>query len=1090
MYNFDKVIKLIVICFLLIQPISAFNQTQENSSQEANIKNKIDNLSILTLNQLVKNELKSSEIHNFLISLKMNDFLQLSLEQKSIDVIISLFSPSGKKLKEINRINFIESTEELIYIADSNGDYKLEIKPAEKDSKPGYYQIQINQLHIASEQDKQLFEADNLEIKATEVFRKGKYDEALTLTQQTLKLQEQALGKEHQTVAGSLLVLGQIYRNKADYDNAEIACKNSLEIYEKTLGKEHADTASVLDNLARIYQEKGEYDKAEPLYNKALQIREKTLGKEHFYVSNTLGNLAAIYKSKGEYDKAEPLYNRALQIREKSLGAEHAFTSTALNNLAEFYKIKGDYDKAEMLFKRALDIREKTFGNSHPNTALSLNNLAELYRTKKEYDKAEPLYNRALQIYEKSFDPFHPTIAVVLSNLAVLYNAMTEYDKSETVAKRALDIREKALGTDNLLICYALNSLAAAYQNKKEHDKAEVLFKKALDIREKYLGLAHPDTAFSLNQLANFFATKGELEKAIDYKIKADEVRERDLERNLSIGSEYDKLKYLNLTALEKDTSISLHLQSNNQQACKMALTAILRRKGRSLDAMANAISLLRSRASGESQLLIEQLSNLQTQLSNLVLKGANKDNLNTYKTKIKELEDKIEGLQSQISSKSVEFRTNISKISLDIVQKAIPPDSVLIEFSTYKPYDFKAKKYGEARYVVYLLSNQGDPLFAELGEAQRIDQVVKEFRQVLVKEPDKSLSNIQKELKPKARTIDQLVMQPIRKFLTNKKHLLIAPDGNLNLVPFDAFVDEKGNYLIESYEISYLTSGRDLIRLENKIPSQQPPTILANPDYGDGDGPTLAGEKYKHLNELPSTGEEAANIKTFFPNAKVYLGKESNKAVVKELDSPEMLHIATHGYFLTDSMAEKENNDIAQRSLYAEDKLTNISYQELKLLNPLLRSWLFFAGANDENREQDSVMTALESTSINLFGTKLVVLSACETGLGEVKNGEGVYGLRRALVLAGAETQLISLWTINDNTTRGLMNGYYKLLKAGETRSNALRKIQLVFLHSANQNTKNKKASSSSKLPNLSHPYYWAGFIQSGEWATLDGKR
>jgi CHAT domain-containing protein len=160
---------------------------------------------------------------------------------------------------------------------------------------------------------------------------------------------------------------------------------------------------------------------------------------------------------------------------------------------------------------------------------------------------------------------------------------------------------------------------------------------------------------------------------------------------------------------------------------------------------------------------------------------------------------------------------------------------------------------------------------------------------------------------------------------------------------------------------------------------------------------------------------------------------------------------------------------------------------EELKLFNPLLRSWLFFAGANNigntaNGEASNGVMTALEATSLNLTGTKLVVLSACETGLGDVRNGEGVYGLRRALVLAGAETQMISLWPIDDSATRDLMVGYYKLLKEGVGRGEALRRVQLNFL--AGQMGQKKSAV------RRAHPYYWASFIQSGEWGNLEGLR
>jgi CHAT domain-containing protein len=205
----------------------------------------------------------------------------------------------------------------------------------------------------------------------------------------------------------------------------------------------------------------------------------------------------------------------------------------------------------------------------------------------------------------------------------------------------------------------------------------------------------------------------------------------------------------------------------------------------------------------------------------------------------------------------------------------------------------------------------------------------------------------------------------------------------------------------------------------------------------------------------LRGTAQEASAIKTLFPDTKMLTGRDANETSVKELNAPRTLHLATHGFFLENSTADKPD--------------------KTKIENPLLRSGLAFAGANRRSGDKDDgILTALEASGLNLWGTKLVVLSACDTGLGEIHNGEGVYGLRRSFVLAGAESVVMSMWPVSDFVTRELMTNYYKNLKKGMGRGEALRQVQLEMI----------------KRPNRQHPFYWASFIQSGEWANLDGHR
>jgi CHAT domain-containing protein len=219
----------------------------------------------------------------------------------------------------------------------------------------------------------------------------------------------------------------------------------------------------------------------------------------------------------------------------------------------------------------------------------------------------------------------------------------------------------------------------------------------------------------------------------------------------------------------------------------------------------------------------------------------------------------------------------------------------------------------------------------------------------------------------------------------------------------------------------------------------------------------------------LAGTAQEARVLKSLFPDARILSGSEASKAELERVEAPTILHIATHGFFLEDAAQHSRDEHTVGKGRARR------TFAAAKTENPLLRSGLALAGANLGNgSDGNGILTALEASNLNLWGTKLVTLSACDTGVGEVENGEGVFGLRRAFVIAGAETVVMSLWPISDAVTRDLMTSYYRALKAGLGRGDALRQAQLAIL--------NRKGHE--------HPFYWASFIQVGEWANLDGKR
>jgi CHAT domain-containing protein/Tfp pilus assembly protein PilF len=924
---------------------------------------------------------------------------------------------------------------------------------------------------------------------------KGEYARAEPLVQRAVAVLEKALGPDHPEVADALNNLAVLYKKKGDYARAEPLYRRGLAITEKALGPDHPDVGSALNNLALLYQKKGEYARAEPLYQRAFAIMEKTLNPNHRDLALALNNLAELYRTKGEPGRAESLCLRALAIQEKTLGPDHPEVAASLNTLARLYKEKGEYVRAEPLYQRSLAILEKALGADHPNIAISLNNLALLYQKKGEHGRAEPLFLRALAIKEKALGPDHPEVATSLNNLAVLYETQGEHGRAEPLFLRALAIQEKALGPDHPEVGHSLNNLAVLYQAKENYGQVEALALRALAIQEKALGPDHPDLTAPLNTLAGLYAAQGEYGRAKPLYVRAlailekalgpghpevgnslknlallfwatghvadatlalthgQDVEEKTLGRVIAAGSEAQKRAFLATLTAQTHTSIALALQTRDPEAARLALTTLLRRKGRVLDATAAGLASLRARLGPEEQKLLDDLAASRAQYITLVLQGPGKTPLPAYRSSLGTLDEQIRERETAISARSAAFRVEQQPITVAAVQGALPEDAALVEWVVYNAFNLKARsdndKWGLPRYAVCVLSKHGDPVWIDLGDEKIINADIQALRAALRRPASAEVTSL-------SRSLEARIMAPVRALLGATRHVLLSPDGALNLIPFAALLGDDNRPLIERYSFTYLTSGRDLLRLAVPTPTRGAPLVLANPEFDAVGAHPGAGRFFPLLR----TDEEAATVARLFPGSTVRLHRDATKQSLREAHGPRLLHIGTHGYF--------------EPTVCMTDAQKASEAQTAALANPLLRSGIALAGANACERGHDEgLLTAFEASGLDLYGTKLVVLSACQTGVGDATAGDGVYGLRRALVLAGAETQVMSLWPVDGEATADLMKAYYEALAKGEGRSEAMRGVQLAMLHGQR----------------WAHPYYWAAFIVSGDDRTLDDK-
>ncbi|MCA2881010.1 MAG: tetratricopeptide repeat protein [Microcystis sp. M046S1] len=1013
-------------------------QSESSVADSSSIEGKLDSNS-----QTMEDE-SYFNVHTF--QGKAGEPLIIDLTSKDFDAYLILVDPNNNKIAE-NDDGGDENNARIVLTLPVTGTYTLIVNSA-KAKESGSYVLSWRE---ATERDIALAEAERLNQQVIQLYQQGKYNEAIPLAEQALAIRKKVLGDNHPDTAQSLNNLAELYTVQGRYSEAEPLYKQALAIIKQQLGDNHPYTATSLNNLALLYQSQGRYSEAEPLYKEALAIRKQQLGDNHPDTAASLNNLAELYRVQGRYSEAEPLYKQALAIWKKQLGDNHPDTAISLNNLAGLYESQGRYSEAEPLYKQALAIRKQQLGDNHPSTATSLNNLAGLYESQGRYSEAEPLYKQALAIRKQQLGDNHPSTATSLNNLAFLYQSQGRYSEAEPLYKQALAIRKQQLGDNHPSTATSLNNLAGLYQSQGRYSEAEPLYKEALAIIKQQLGDNHPLTAASLNNLAGLYWTQDDIPQAINYLSQGLAVEEYNLLENLKMGDDKQKQDYMAKVLGTTNSVISLNLQAvpNNPEVTRLALKTILERKGRILDVSTNSLQILRQRTDDpESQQLLTQLIEVRTQLSNLTFKKPEDiKNPEIYRQQINEVTEKAKEIEGKIGVRSAEFRSLSQPITLEGIQKLIPADAALVEIVRYQPYNPKApenQRFGNPRYAVYILYPNGDIKAKDLGEAKPIDDKLIYFRDNLA-DAETPLPQLQKS----ARKLDETLMQPIRQLLGNTKTILLSPDAALNLIPFEALVDENNQYLVENYHITYLTSGRDLLRLKDKFASQQSPLIVADPFYGKA-GEKVALTRSIDLSEftfpgLPGTEQEAKAIKNLLPQATVLTGSQATENAVKQVKKPNILHIATHGFF------KPESNVIE---------------------NPLLRSGLVLAGVTiGQSAGDDGVLTALETTNLNLVGTKLVVLSACDTGKGDIKIGQGVYGLRRALVIAGSESQLISLWKVSDDATKDLMVAYYGRLQKGEGRSEALRQIQLGMLKGEKQK----------------HPFYWASFIPSGDATSME---
>ena len=936
---------------------------------------------------------------------------------------------------------------------------------------------------------------------------------AVKLCKQLLDIEKKIYGEDSMQVRMRKQGLAGLYSMTGDYAGALAVDKDILASAERATGPESRDVQTALMGVSGMLWAQNKLDEAEPYAQRSLALTKKLDGAQSQMYAGQLTMYAALLQMHNEYSSAERLYEEALKLHEAMAKSKDDIELLGpIEQLASIYWQTNQMPKAKVLYDRAIAIAGGPDVNvqTHASTYWSI---GSAYHYGGRDDLAKPMFQHSIELYTKEIarlekdKPDDPMLPVLMGQLGYNYRQVDDLANAEKTFKKVIAIdtkkqgysgwsgtlaeivranghpkealalyeqSEQQLGKISPLSAHAYDTtIADTLRELGEFKKAEKLLVDYRAYAEKTYGKRHPMYGMTEQSLAYLYMASGEAQKAEVTLTDSLEIAEHDLVNVLRTGTESDHAIYFSKNGYQLDTAINFGVTfaPNNPAAARLGLTTLFRRKGRVMDAAAASMATIRSKLSPEDKKLLDDLASARTKLAKLTVAGPAATGPDDYAKSVAQLEDQIQKLEIEVGKKSAAYRATSQAIELAPIQKLIPKTTRLVEFVNFQPSDPKAPYrvnpiLPPRRYAAYVLAGKGDPTVVDLGPASAIDDAVEKFRKAVSNPKNTKVADL-------GSALFKLTIGKLTPALGGSTEVLLAPDGTLNVVPFSALVDDNGKLLLETYTFTYLTSGRDLLRLAVKSKAQGGGVIFADPAF-DSTGPGAKPEGSRGARsadlsglmwpQLPGTGQEADEVEKTFSGLTEYRGAKATEGALKALHGPKILHLATHGFFLNDEPPKKSRGAEAQAqtALMGQSQAAQTGAE-----NPLLRSGLALAGANKlSSGDEDGILTSMEASGLDLWGTKLVVLSACDTGNGKVTNGEGVYGLRRALVIAGAEGLVMSLWQVDDFATRDLMAGYYARLKAGKPRSSALRDVQ-------------KEIAS---RPKYAHPYYWAAFVAAGD--------
>ena len=903
--------------------------------------------------------------------------------------------------------------------------------------------------------------ADSLDRTAKEYLQNGDLKSSAENFLEAARIRENVQGKQHPDYANSLYNIGICHWYAGEYEQAIPCFSNAMEIYRDVSGEHTLTYASLLNSIGNCYAAMGVFYKAIDSYTQAVGIFHEFSEEEHPAYAMSLTNLGNCYGELGENDKALEFYEKALEIRRKTVGEHHPDYAASLNNIGTFYAEMGDYEKAAGYFSRALEIHRDFFGEVHPDYASRLNNLGLCYWSLGDFDKATDLLARSLEIYREVFGEQHPACAMNLLNLGGLYSEMGDYDKAIGCLTEAVEIHRDVYGGQHPNYAGSLNNLGLCYWSQGNLEKAADCLVQAKALYRDIFGERHQNYVMSLINLGLVYSAQGDSEAS-----------SACIREFLSISSDL---------VLDAFTYLPQDQRSKYWDFYSDYFTEILPRHTRKYANDKDFLCTSYDGALFSKGLLL----NTETEMRRLILESGDKEALSLYDHILEERQqldalyelpvserpiptDSLENLctllERELQQKSKTFGDYTKNLSVTWkeVQAALGKQDIAIEFLKV-PVSEDTTVYC----ALTLKAGYDAPHYVELFDLKALDALKAKY----AGQPHAD------GLMYGDAALYDLVWKPLEKELKGVKNIYFGPSGELYQTAIE-YADNGKGPLAGKKSVFRLSSTRQLAVPRSEVQRQRS-AVFGGMKYGASEEVLLAdSRKYAQrslpedlsfsvdsLNirgaggnvmvaDLPGTEVEAREIDALLRKEgldnTLRMGEEGTEAAFKNLSGRKenIIHIATHGFYWNGRQEDAS----------------------------MTRSGLLFSGANNTLRGtftkregvDDGILTAKEIAQLDFRGTDLLVLSACQTGLGKV-SGEGVFGLQRGFKKAGVNSILMSLWEVDDEATQLLMTQFYKSLTKGLSKTNALKAAQA--------------AVRANKDRDFSSPYYWAAFI------LLDGK-
>ncbi len=880
----------------------------------------------------------------------------------------------------------------------------------------------------------------------------GDYEKAISTIAQSRETYAEVFGKKHRSYVKTCQLLGDSYSHAGKYEQAFLYYNEALELW-KNRDKKDPDYPQLCNNVALLQQTVGNYDKAYEYYLECRKYNELLAGKEDYGYAVSCLNLGDLKSSLGEYEVALNYYVEAKSSWEKYQDTMRYEYFVILNNMAGLYRDLGDLETALPMFERGLALVERTLGKNHPYYAGLNLNYAIVWSYLDKDSIAEKRMKESLLLFENTVGKEHPSYGYNLYSIASLYAKKKEFKEAQKLFEKALEIRQNSLGKNHEDVAASKLKLGEVYLKIGEMKKAEQELNATIQILEESLGQQHPKTSASLMKLSHFYLVQGDPENAEKFALQSIKGIKDNVWKNFAFLSEKGKADYLGTinTHFDQFFSMSTTYRKSNQKLVENAYDLSLFRKGivlRSSTQMRFAIS-----RSGNPDLLkvYDEWLSLKKQITAKLNQAGKKEN------DLLEMEAKAKELEQELVKKSGVFEElrNRKQKSWKTIQSELKPKELAIEFVRFEEGE------DSIRYCALLLdakmkSPKLIPLFLE-------SELESAFNEV----SGTDNIRIEKLYDPQGKLFE-LVWKPLEKTSKKYRKIYYSPAGLLHRVAFSALSKKEGVLLCDNMNLEHRN-----FAFSNRENSSNlykgTTTLFGGVDYNTGE------DNEEIWSYLPGTKTEADAINKLLVQNGIHVnylfGKEAKEERLKDLASKSnILHLSTHGFFYPDP--EKVRNQLETEYIQTLEFRGNSVGKRgfgtsvfLRNKNPMMRTGLTLAGANRVwNTEsvsdgEDGVLTAKEVSNLDMTNTGLVVLSACETGLGDIQGSEGVYGLQRAFKIAGAHYILMSLWQVPDKETAEFMTHFYENLFE-------IKDVKEAF--SATQKIMRQKYD----------PYFWAAFV------------